>query len=46
MEIKNASMGWTVTQLERALQVQLARDYLLAADRRHGILVVSGRTAS
>lgn len=41
IEIKNANMGWTVADLERALQVQLVRDYLLAADRRHGILVVS-----
>lgn len=41
IEIKNANMGWTGAQLERALRSQLAHDYLLASDRRHGILVVS-----
>ena len=44
IEIKNANKGWTVAQLERALTSQLAHDYLLAAGRRHGILVVSLHT--
>lgn len=41
IEIKNANMGWTVTQLERAISYQLAHDYLRTENRRHGILVVS-----
>jgi len=41
IEVKNANMGWTVQQLERAITNQLARDYLRTENRRHGILVVS-----
>jgi len=41
IEVKNANMGWTVTQLEKALVNQLSGDYLRAENRRHGILVVS-----
>lgn len=41
IEVKNANMGWTVTQLERAISNQLAHDYLRTENRRHGILVVS-----
>lgn len=41
IEVKNANMGWTVPQLERAITNQLARDYLRTENRRHGILVVS-----
>jgi hypothetical protein len=41
IEVKNANKGWTVKNLEGALQGQLARDYLRANNRRHGILVVS-----
>ena len=44
IEIKNANMGWAVAKLERALRTQLAHDYLLAADRQHGILVLSLHT--
>jgi hypothetical protein len=44
IEVKNANMGWSVAQLERALKVQLAHDYLLAQDRRQGILLVSLHT--
>ncbi len=44
IEIKNANKGWTSVQLERALRTQLAHDYLLACDRRHGILLVSLHT--
>lgn len=41
IEIKNANKGWTVKQLENALANQLAGDYLLPQNRRHGILVIS-----
>jgi len=41
IEVKNANMGWTVTQLESAILNQLGHDYLRTENRRHGILVVS-----
>ena len=41
IEIKNANKGWTVAQLEHALRSQLAQQYLLPLERRHGILVIS-----
>jgi hypothetical protein len=41
IEIKNGNMDWSVAKLERALKSQLAHDYLLASDRRHGVLLVS-----
>jgi hypothetical protein len=44
IEIKNGNMDWSVAKLERALKSQLAHDYLLASDRRHGILLVSLHT--
>jgi hypothetical protein len=41
IEVKNGNMGWSVAKLEHALKSQLARDYLLASERRHGVLLVS-----
>jgi hypothetical protein len=41
IEIKNANKKWTVKQLENAITNQLAGDYLLPVNRRHGILVIS-----
>jgi hypothetical protein len=34
-------MKWTVRQLEKALQKQLADDYLKPESRRHGVFVVT-----
>ena len=41
IEIKNANKKWTVKQFENAITNQLAGDYLLSQNRRHGILVIS-----
>jgi len=41
IEVKNANMGWTTKEFEATLRGQLARDYLRAINRRHGILVIS-----
>lgn len=41
IEVKNANMGWTVAQLEKAIRSQLVDDYLRTENRRNGILVVS-----
>ena len=41
IEIKNANMGWSFTELEKALRQQLAEDYLKPPTRRHGVLLVS-----
>jgi hypothetical protein len=41
IEVKHGGMGWTARQLEDALRVQLAADYLKPPARRHGVLVVT-----
>ena len=41
IEVKHGGKGWTANQLERALRVQLADDYLKPATRRHGVLVIT-----
>jgi len=41
IEVKHGGMGWTANQLEQALRVQLAVDYLKPATRRHGVLVIT-----
>jgi hypothetical protein len=41
IEVKHGGKGWTANQLERALRVQLAVDYLKPATRRHGVLVIT-----
>jgi hypothetical protein len=41
VEIKHGGMGWTARQLEDALRIQLAIDYLKPAHRRHGAFVVT-----
>jgi len=42
VEIKHGGKGWTARQLEHALRVQLAIDYLKVPQRRHGAFVVTG----
>jgi hypothetical protein len=41
IEVKHGGMGWTARQIEDALRVQLAADYLKPPTRRHGVLVVT-----
>ena len=41
IEAKHGGMGWTVRELEKALAVQLAEDYLKPEVRRHGVMVVT-----
>jgi hypothetical protein len=41
IEVKHGGKGWTASQLEKALRVQLAEDYLKPATRRHGVLVIT-----
>lgn len=41
MEVKHGGKKWTRVQLENALRVQLANDYLKPASRRHGVFVVT-----
>jgi hypothetical protein len=41
IEVKHGRMKWTVRQLEKALQKQLADDYLKPESRRHGVFVVT-----
>lgn len=41
VEIKHGGKGWSGPDLENALRVQLAEDYLKPDLRRHGILVVT-----
>ncbi|MDR7155812.1 hypothetical protein J2W40_002648 [Sphingobium xenophagum] len=41
IEVKHGDMGWSLAALRAALAVQLAEQYLLPANRRHGILVIS-----
>lgn len=41
IEVKHGDMGWSLAALKQALAVQLAEQYLLPANRRHGILVIS-----
>ncbi|MER8638683.1 hypothetical protein [Mesorhizobium sp. M1365] len=45
IEVKHGGMGWTMRQLDHALRVQLAEDYLKPATRRHGILVVTNHSS-
>jgi hypothetical protein len=42
VEVKHSGKGWTVRQLEDALRAQLVGAYLRPANRRHGILVITG----
>ena len=41
IEVKHGDMGWSLAALKQALKLQLADQYLLPANRRHGILVIS-----
>jgi hypothetical protein len=41
IEVKHGGKGWTARQLEYALRIQLAEDYLKTETRRHGVLVVT-----
>jgi hypothetical protein len=41
IEVKHGGKGWSASQIEKALRVQLAEDYLKPATRRHGLLVIS-----
>jgi hypothetical protein len=41
IEVKHGAMDWSLAALSEALAVQLAQKYLLPANRRHGILVIS-----
>lgn len=41
MEVKHGGKKWTRAQLESALRVQLATDYLKPASRRHGVFVIT-----
>ena len=41
MEVKHGGKKWTKRQLEDALRVQLASDYLKPATRRHGVFVIT-----
>ncbi len=41
LEVKHGGMEWSPRQLEPALRVQLAANYLHPATRRHGVLVIS-----
>jgi hypothetical protein len=41
VEIKHGGKGWSATDLENALRVQLAEDYLKPHYRRHGVLVIT-----
>ena len=39
--MKHDDKGWTLSALRHALRVQLAEQYLLPANRRHGVLVIT-----
>jgi hypothetical protein len=41
MEVKHGGKKWTMRQLERALRVQLATDYLQPPTRRHGVFLIT-----
>lgn len=41
MEVKHGGKKWTTRQLENAVRVQLADDYLNPATRRHGVFVIT-----
>lgn len=41
IEVKHGDMGWSLAALREALAAQLAEQYLLPTNRRHGILVIS-----
>jgi hypothetical protein len=41
VEMKHGGKGWTLPELKAALTNQLAKRYLKAANRRHGVFVVS-----
>ena len=41
VEVKHAEKGWTFPALMKALEVQLAQQYLRPANRRHGVFVIS-----
>lgn len=41
IEVKHGDMGWSLAALREALALQLAEQYLLPVNRRHGILVIS-----
>jgi hypothetical protein len=41
IEVKHGGKGWTANQLEQALRIQLAVDYLKPTTRRHGVLVIT-----
>ncbi|MFK4536194.1 hypothetical protein ABIA00_004377 [Bradyrhizobium ottawaense] len=41
VEIKHGGKGWSGSDLENALRMQLAEDYLKPEYRRHGVLVVT-----
>lgn len=41
IEAKHANKGWTLRDLEEAVRTQIAKKYLRASNRRHGILVVT-----
>ena len=41
VEVKHGGKGWTANELEHALRVQLATDYLKPVTRRHGVLVIT-----
>lgn len=46
IEIKHADKKWSVTDLVEALHGQLAGQYLLPANRRHGLLVITNHRSA
>jgi hypothetical protein len=45
MEVKHGGKKWTFKQLEKALRVQLANDYLKPLSRRQGVFVMTNHGA-
>nr|VFK55062.1 MAG: hypothetical protein BECKTC1821F_GA0114240_100664 [Candidatus Kentron sp. TC] len=41
LEIKHGGKGWSINDLKKALQKQLAENYLKPEERRHGVLVIT-----
>lgn len=45
IEVKHGGKGWSANDLEQALRIQLATDYLKPVTRRHGVLVITHHRA-
>ncbi len=46
IEVKHGDKEWSLPDLQSALSTQLAEDYLKAANRRHGVLVITNHRGS